>query len=270
MRLEDLGDYFRLRRYLLQPWGFLRLRHHPPREPFHEIPLKDGRTIRIHGNSMDRHIFHRIFARDEYRLNSMEPGSCGDMIDIGGHVGLFAVRAAPLARRLFSYEPVPSNYDLLLENVRGLPQVTAYPLGVAGQSGPRSMFASPQPAGHSLYASEADQGKPSLEVPCITVEEIFRRHGIERVSVLKLDCEGAEYEILYAIPPGLFRRIERICMEYHPVPRGGESCTAAHLARHLEESGHRVWVYPSKRAPGQGHIFTELSAMPKGPPDDCR
>ena len=36
-----------------------------------------------------------------------------------------------------------------------------------------------------------------MEVPCTTLREIMESNHLEHVDLLKMDCEGAEYEILY-------------------------------------------------------------------------
>src|SRR5688572_25562845 len=48
-----------------------------------------------------------------------------------------------------------------------------------------------------------------------TLADIFRDHGIDRCDLLKLDCEGAEYRILYSAPRDVLDRIDHIILEYH-------------------------------------------------------
>jgi hypothetical protein len=40
-------------------------------------------------------------------------------------------------------------------------------------------------------------------------------NAIEKCDLLKMDCEGAEYDILYNCPPEYLRRIDQIAMEVH-------------------------------------------------------
>jgi hypothetical protein len=47
--------------------------------------------------------------------------------------------------------------------------------------------------------------------------EIFEKNNIKICSLLKIDCEGAEYEILFNTTDELFRRIENIFFEIHPI-----------------------------------------------------
>lgn len=159
MRLSDFSDWFALRRHLTHPWAFLRLRKKPPAEPFYEIAFRNGGTFRIRTRPGDRHTFHRLWARDEYRLKGLAPGSLGTVVDIGAHIGTFAVRAASLARRVLCYEPAPENLELLRRNVAPYPNVVVHPLAVAGRRGPVRLYLRENPAAHSLWAGESG---PSL------------------------------------------------------------------------------------------------------------
>jgi hypothetical protein len=66
--------------------------------------------------------------------------------------------------------------------------------------------------------------------------------GIRQVDLVKLDCEGAEYEILFNLPPVYFPRIRRIVLEYHD---NVTAYTHLDLAAFLKEQGYRVKVTPN-------------------------
>jgi hypothetical protein len=61
------------------------------------------------------------------------------------------------------------------------------------------------------------------------------RHGVESCDYLKLDCEGAEHEIVASMTPATARRIAQITMELHKVP-GFDAQT---LKERLEQLGYR-------------------------------
>jgi hypothetical protein len=153
MRLADLADYFVLRRFLRDPWAFVRLRKRGLDAPHIDLALRDGGAVRLRNVPMDHHTFHRIFARDEYRLAGVPPGAWDTVLDIGAHIGIFAVRVAPLARRVLSYEPAADNYELLVENVRRFPHVRARRLAIAAGRGTAALYRGDNPSAYSLFGA---------------------------------------------------------------------------------------------------------------------
>ncbi len=82
-------------------------------------------------------------------------------------------------------------------------------------------------------------GGPGLEVPVQTLSDVLRRHGFERVDVLKVDCEGSEYDIFegsFEVLP----HIARIVGEFETVDHRGPS----DLKRMLESAGFEVRLDP--------------------------
>lgn len=258
MRLADIGDYFALRRHLVRPWAFLRLRKHPPGGAHTDVPLRDGGAFRLRAVPMDRHVFHRVFARDEYGLNGIAPRSLETVIDVGAHIGAFTVRVAPLARRVLAYEPVGVNYETLAHNAGRFPHVRTFRAAVSGRRGSATLFLDDAPDRHSMFPSEAARRTNPVTIETVTLEDVFRENGVEACDLLKMDCEGAEYETIYAAPPDLWRRVKAIRMEYHRVADRQETWTAEHLVRHLEGAGHRCTLRPSDRKEGQGILFSTL------------
>lgn len=256
MRLADISDWFALRPLLVNPWSFLRLRKNPPTEPFVDVPLKDGGTVRLRSFEQDRHVFHRIFARDEYRLGGLAPGALDTVVDIGGHIGTFSLRASPFARRVLAYEPTKDSFELLRRNTNHRGNVTAFNQAVAGKRGTLKMFLGKNPSRNSLYPPDYEPNKGEVEVETVTLTDIFDTHQIDRCAYLKVDCEGAEYDILFAAPIDLLRRIDRIGMEYHPVGKGPAEWNGETLAARLREAGHEVEMLPSKRHAGEGMMYT--------------
>jgi FkbM family methyltransferase len=55
-------------------------------------------------------------------------------------------------------------------------------------------------------------------VRTISLADIFARNSIERVHLLKVDCEGAEYTLFPATSGATLAKIENIRLEYHAGP----------------------------------------------------
>jgi hypothetical protein len=79
-------------------------------------------------------------------------------------------------------------------------------------------------------------------VPGYSLATVFEKCGITKCDLMKLDCEGAEYEILFTAPEAILQRIDRIVMEYHD---NANPYTHEDMDRFLTGKGYRVNVFPN-------------------------
>jgi FkbM family methyltransferase len=204
----------------------------------------------------DRHLLLNIFGRDEYRLAEIEPRGADTVIDIGAHVGIFASRAAPFARRVLSYEPAPSTFRLLVDNVRRFANVTALPQAVTDRRGRAEIHVFREPSGNSLYPVEPAGALEKIAVDTVSLADVFTDHAVGRCSLLKLDCEGAEYPIIFGAPRDLWARIDRVAMEFHRASGADPSWSGPGLAEYLSGLGHEVDLHLRRNHPGKGLLFS--------------
>jgi FkbM family methyltransferase len=156
-----------------------------------------------------------------YRLDDI-PWQAGDVVvDIGAHVGVvsaFLGKAHP-ELRVYALEPVPAIFRRLRRNLRvnGADRVKAFPLAVSGD-GRRLRLAvalDRNSGGSSAYTT----GGKKITVPSTTLEAFCDSENIDRIRLLKIDCEGAEHEILRG---PILDRIDYISGEIHTNPRCGD------------------------------------------------
>ena len=160
-----------------------------------------------------------------------------NVVDIGGHIGIFSIfmsKKVPLGK-IYVYEPFPENFSLLEENVKlnNCSNIVLSNKAVCGEKGKRIIFKSAKNSGgHSLYTQEGRRD----EIDCTTLEDILKSNGLSFVDFLKMDCEGAEYEIIRETPKEIMRSIKFIALEYHfkaQYPNLPDS--SEELVRQLEE-----------------------------------
>ncbi len=143
-------------------------------------------------------------------------------------------------RIIAAFEPFDESFRLLEENIRlnGIGNVKAFPLAVGAQTGPMLLqTATGVAVQHSTASTDAPDPASALRVEGITLAEAFRKAGLSYCDLLKVDCEGGEYDIFLHAPDETLRRIRRISMEYH------DGCTPhshSELADFLEQHGFSV------------------------------
>lgn len=205
----------------------------------------DGVRMRIRRGTWDSFFVQRILGDAEYTQGGFEIEPDWIVIDIGANIGSFTLHAATRAARVYAYEPGSEEYALLRRNVahNEIRNVTMVRAAVAGYSGSATLRLGSD-SGLNTIREDRQAGERGEEVvPCVTLEGLMDRHGIERCDLLKLDCEGAEYEILYRSPPSVLARVDRITMEYHSAPMEDKRAVADALGSYLEDHGFRITQY---------------------------
>ena len=210
----------------------------------HRTVTADGLRFTVRRDTWaDESIIRHVVEAREYHPPGYEIGPNDLVIDVGANIGTFSVAAARAATGgwVLAYEPEPENFGLLRRNLdrNRCRNVTATRAAVADATGTRTLRVNADSSGgHALRTD----GEPGLTVPAVSLKAIFDEFRVERCDYLKLDCEGAEYEILYALPPDYFRRVRRIGLEYHAEPDRKRE-RADELIAHLRDVGFAVDLY---------------------------
>lgn len=162
-------------------------------------------------------------------------------MDIGAHVGAFTLFAATKAvqARIIAVEPEQGNFALLKRNIEmnGLTgRIAVENVGVGSGEDTPLYDASGE---HRLEpVALAGSGEPVI-IHTVTLTALLEKYAVSRLDLLRLDCEGAEYDALYSLTDDMLRRIRCIVMEYHHVTLN-PAHRAEHLIPFLESKGFRI------------------------------
>ena len=180
-------------------------------------------ALLVRPGSSDLPTFEKVFVDQEYNfdLPGLEPEL---IIDAGANVGyasLFFVRRFPKAR-VVAIEPEAENFKMLTDNTRAYPQVQ--PLQAALWNRPARMaIANPDAESWEFQVREAEGGSGGLRA--VTIPELLKMAGCKRVSVLKIDIEGAEKELFSSGYEEWLGLVDLIIIELHDRYRAGCSST---------------------------------------------
>jgi FkbM family methyltransferase len=177
------------------------------------------------------------------------------IIDIGANVGyfsLFMFSKFPKAR-IHAFEPMPYCYNLLKEYQAKYKQFDfhIYPDAVSDKDGTIDLYTDSV----DEYTTQASilftEKAHKVLVHTKPLDHFLNESGISKVDILKLDCEGAEYAILYNLPDQVWNEVSSLSLESHNSDHKSEN--TIDLANFLKTKNYSVqYKELSKKV---GHIW---------------
>ena len=175
------------------------------------LDSKERKSVTIHGGVNNGDIVYG-FLKDDY---SKLPVKDKIVIDIGSNIGdtpiYFALNGA---KKVIGIEPYPKNYKIANKNILSnnfSDRITLLLAGCAAKSGDIII----NPEENSNIESILKESNQGIKIPLLTLEQIFDEYDIPFQSILKMDCEGCEYDIINSTSEKILKRFSHIQIEYH-------------------------------------------------------
>jgi FkbM family methyltransferase len=135
----------------------------------------------------------------------------GVVVDAGGHVGLFSLLASAHAGKVVTLEPDSRNFELLSENLARNAAANVEPrhCALASESGNVGFVERNRTSAGSIVVAE----EGSRFVDAVSLDAIVEETG--PVDLLKLDIEGAEFDVLDGASEETLRQVAAVAAELH-------------------------------------------------------
>ncbi len=137
--------------------------------------LRNGLRFHVRGGTDDRHIIFEVFAE-----------------------GIYPANFAALQRNL---------------DLNRATRVLPFQAAVTGKRETRAMLLPDDGRHTGRFSLHPGRGTRTVEAPCVPLEDILTEHRLDRIDLIKLDCQGSEYEILYGADVKIFDRIRAMVVE---------------------------------------------------------
>lgn len=229
--------------------------------------------IRDDNREQDMVIVNDVFYGDCYRTSLLSDGNDPEqvVVDVGAHIGTFARlwhHKNPMAQ-IFCIEACPENWAALQANVGEF--ATIFHGACTYETGELMLLNAVRPncestGGSTVVVPAALDGprqhgyqywEDKREIQRFTLEGILGQDDIDKIDVLKLDCEGSEFSILEGTKS--LNKIRMIVGEYHDEPRW-------EAFRQVRFAG---WDYGQMMRDGRGLGLFHYANPVWPPPADC-
>ncbi len=173
------------------------------------------------------HMKEQVFDQDEYGLNQINFQSGDVVIDIGANVGCVSILLAKKYPniKIYAYEAHPINYQNLLENIKlnNITNIIPNNLVVSNtDNNTVKITLNPHNTGSSSIFKTNEFDKNTYDVKTISLDTIINSNNIKNIKLLKIDCEGCEFNILENSTEIHNIEIENIAAEIHTFVQSGD------------------------------------------------
>jgi FkbM family methyltransferase len=250
----------------------------------------NGLEVFHYGAAETKYVYQEIFEEKVYFRNGITLQTGETVFDIGANIGLFTVfvKEHYPGTKVFAFEPSPVIARVLNANVAKYGEsVSVYECGVAGKKGQATFTFYPNYSIMSGFCAQNDQDRATLRAgirshlleqkmleeaiqdrflnrmvesalgqkqeyvcPLQTVSETIEQGQVDGISLLKIDAEGSELDILAGIWPEDWKKIRQIVMEIHDP----EGTISARIQGLLESHGYKCVLEQEDRLSGSGIV----------------
>ena len=175
------------------------------------------------------------------------------VIDVGANIGDTAIYfICRGASRVIAIEPFPRNHETAMKNILAnnlRDKITVLLAGCAGISTNITVDANNQ----SSPTNQLTEVRHGIKVPLMTLQEIMYKNNVREKAILKMDCEGYEYDIILSASKETLQRFQQIQIEYHYGYKN--------LKKKLDECGFKVEVTRPEMPSLLSRYFKGLSRL---------
>ena len=153
----------------------------------------------------------------KYKFKDLNSDSV--VIDIGGFKGDWAFYIADNYKcTVHVFEPFKINYYKIMLRRLFHNKIILHNLAISDRKGTLDFFITSNSDGHSIYDRSKSKLKKSVKkssVKSTSLRDFFTENSIEKVDLIKMNCEGAEIEILNSLDQEQANKIKQISFSGH-------------------------------------------------------
>ncbi len=172
----------------------------------------------VSGSETLKWVVKEALIGDEYGIKTIDFGRNDVVLDIGANIGcvsIFLAKKYPKTK-IYAFEAHPVNYQSLIHNIKinDVHNIVAFNKAVFSESN-KVLMISLDEKNTGASSCFINKGGKELSVPTISLDDIINDFNITELKLLKIDCEGAEFDIIEGSKKLKDLKIDTLGMEVH-------------------------------------------------------
>ncbi len=169
------------------------------------------------------------------------------VVDVGANIGTFTMYALHRgASKVYALEPVQSAFDDLNNTLKS-DKVVPLQIAISDSNSELDMYTIPWndtiasfDKNHIVEYSQGEQNIISFKVKTQKFVDFMHEQDLEKIDLLKVDIEGAEYMMFDAIDDDTLMKVDRLLLEFHDNHNGE---FRKHILDRLDKTGFEYTLY---------------------------
>jgi FkbM family methyltransferase len=183
----------------------------------------NDKKVYYRSSTSDMTLIYEILLQSKYKSEYFIPKEINPKIifDIGGNIGITSIYLASIFpdAKIYTFEPLPDNFEILTKNIQKYDNIEAFNIGLGSKNGNFKVYLSDDSenfGGVSFYPDPIGN-KAESYVLCEVknINDIIKNFNIESIDLIKIDTEGAEYDILTSLEEKILRKASWLAGELH-------------------------------------------------------
>jgi FkbM family methyltransferase len=192
--------------------------------------------------------------REEDIIKLFRPKEGDTVIDVGAHIGKYTIIASKMVGpngKVIAIEAHPGNYEILKKNIalNNLGNVIALNYAVHSR---KTIY-------NTIMADRTTSNNQNyVEVKADTLDTLLSENGIKEINWIKIDVEGAEYEVLKGASNILSNSKDNACLiEVHNLGHQNKNFYEQ-IIQYLGSKNYQI-VFEKTYGSGERHIIMKRS-----------
>jgi FkbM family methyltransferase len=170
-------------------------------------------------HNLDYKVIDETWNENVYRIHEYQFKDDAVFVDIGANIGSVSLYVDNFNKcrdvmnkiKVYSVEPEPHNLLLLEENIKNNPIENITVVRNAIWHEPKNVFITNKGGNSSILDKSVTE---STEVLAITIENLMDIYDIKEIDVMKIDIEGAEFDLIINTPHEILAKINYLVLEF--------------------------------------------------------